>query len=266
MGISDDISPKRSHHRTHSYIYSSPEEKPIAKTPNFVEVKKEETKSEPDIAKNVPDLGDEFFANNQRRRMAENNEIEKDQKPSKKKNHFSGWILLILLLGLSGFLVYQNFQKLKHIFKPDTPTSTTTTSDKTSEELDTYTSEIQPQDYTTGNAATAETATTGSTATASTATTTAFDKTALKIQVLNGNGVTGSAVAIKKTLETAGFKVASTANAGNFAYATTFVYYKTGQEEGANLIKTALPDKSVTVKNSDTLVKTYDIVVIVGKK
>lgn len=262
MGISDDIAPKRSHRRLHSYSSYSPKDEPVAKTTDFVKIEKEEDQYKPPISEIISDASDDFFARDQKKTKTEPVPKDENHKTTRNGKRLSGWILVILLICLSVFLVINNFQKIKRLFVKNIQ-KTTTTSNQTNDTLDTYVSEIKPQDYT-DTTAPPTTAPTNSTATANTAA--VFDKTTLKIQILNGNGITNSASLIKKTLETAGFKIASTGNASNFAYADTFVYYKTGKEEGANLIKDALKDRTVIIEKSDTKVKTYDIVVVIGKK
>jgi cytoskeletal protein RodZ len=265
MGISDDITPKHSYHRPRSYSNSKKVEEPVADmTTDFVKIQKEQHAKEQHSSKIIADASDDFFENNYNRYKTEDTAQKSDnKKTSQRAKAVSSWILAILLIGLSAFLVVTNFQKIKHLFNLDTPKTTTNTPVSTDSSLDTYVSEIKPQDYT--DPATATTPTTTTTP-AATTTTAPFDKTALKMQVLNGSGVTGSASAVKKILETAGFKIASTGNASNFAYAKTFVYYKTGKEEGANLVKEALKSRVVTVEKSDTKAKTFDIVVVIGKE
>ncbi len=263
MGISDDITPKRSYRRVQSHSSYTPKEDDVAEATDFVKIKREENPPKLEASKIFSDASDDFFANDRRKEKIEDNNKDKDKKTAKKNNHLSSWIIAVFLVCLSVFLAINNFQKIKRLFKLDNIINTTSITEQTTEKLDTYVSEIKPQDYT--DSTSVET-NTSDTATDTTKTVTAFDKTSLKIQVLNGNGVTNSASLIKKTLETAGFKVYSTGNASNFAYVKTFVYYKTGKEEGANLIKDTLKDKVVTVEKSDTKAKTYDIVVVVGKQ
>jgi cytoskeletal protein RodZ len=266
MGISDDITPKHSYHRPRSYSNSKKAEEPVADTTtDFVKIQKEQHAREQHSSKIIADASDDFFENNYNRYKAQDTVQKSNNKETNQKaKAVSGWILAILLIGLSAFLVVTNFQKIKHLFNLDTAKTTTNTPVSTDSSLDTYVSEIKPQDYT--DPATATTPTTTTAPAATTATTAIFNKAGLKMQVLNGSGVTGSASAIKKILETAGFKIASTGNASNFAYAKTFVYYKTGKEEGANLVKEALKSRVVTVEKSDTKAKTFDIVVVIGKE
>jgi hypothetical protein len=60
--------------------------------------------------------------------------------------------------------------------------------------------------------------------------------------------------------------VKNAANAKKFTYISTYVYYKSGKEAEANLVKDALPDREILLEQSDSLTTGYDIVIVVGKK
>lgn len=82
----------------------------------------------------------------------------------------------------------------------------------------------------------------------------------LRVQVLNGNGVGGSASAMSRTLESLGFRVESIGNADNQAHATTIVIVPQGSDSG-DLIVSALGFGVVEFGDVD---KDYDAIVVVG--
>jgi len=86
------------------------------------------------------------------------------------------------------------------------------------------------------------------------------DKSTIVISVLNGSGIKNSASSV------AGFNVKSTGNARSFNYAKTFIYYKDGKQEAANLVKDALTGRQTEASLNNSLVgNVYDVVVVVGK-
>jgi hypothetical protein len=92
-----------------------------------------------------------------------------------------------------------------------------------------------------------------------------IDKSSFTIRVSNGNGISGSAYQVTKTLKTAGFNVVSTGNASTFNNKTTVVYYKPTKDREAAEVMNALSSRSVSVEESTTL-SAYDILVVVGAK
>lgn len=245
MGISDDIVPhiRRGQHHSLDHDIEHRGSSPASSSLDEVNEPRKEITS--------VKIDDNFFT-----------EKEAETPPPKqKKAKNSGrawkWIFTLLVILVVGFVIFSNFKNIKGLFSKDSPKTTTTTSTDTSTA---DTPAIQSQDYTTPDV-TAPATVTQDTSTA----TTTVGKSALKIQVLNGNGISGSGVAIKKILVTAGYTVSSTGNAKNFNYENTIVYYKTGKDASATLIKEALVGRTVTLEKSDDIVKTYDIVVVVGK-
>ena len=82
----------------------------------------------------------------------------------------------------------------------------------------------------------------------------------IRIQVLNGNGITGAAGRMSATLEEAGFEVASLGNADSRDYTTTAVLVPAGSDAGERIV-TELGFGVVEVGSVDN---GYDAVVIVG--
>lgn len=82
----------------------------------------------------------------------------------------------------------------------------------------------------------------------------------LRLQVLNGNGVSGSAGDMSETLAGAGFAVGRIGDASNKDYSTTTVIVPSGSSNGS-LILSAIGFGQVVVGNVDS---GYDAIVIVG--
>jgi len=112
-------------------------------------------------------------------------------------------------------------------------------------------------------------ATVASTTTATslaTAVSSTFKYTSESIRVANGNGISGEGAKIKKILEDAGFKVASVGNA-NKNYDQTVIFYKNGQKNLAEALKSAINSKyTAELTESDSTVGTYDAVIALGAK
>jgi len=96
---------------------------------------------------------------------------------------------------------------------------------------------------------------------------TAIDKSQISISVLNGSGIKLAAKTASDILVANGFTIKYTGNASSFNYQKTYIYFKTGKEAEANLVKQALEDSySVLLKESNTVTgNLYDLVVVTGK-
>lgn len=82
----------------------------------------------------------------------------------------------------------------------------------------------------------------------------------LRLEVLNGNGTTGSAGEMSERLESMGFEVASVGNAGSSSYEETTVVVPEGSDDGSAIVS-ALGFGVVSFGSVDN---GYDAVVIVG--
>ncbi len=98
--------------------------------------------------------------------------------------------------------------------------------------------------------------------------TSSVDKSAVKVRVLNGSGVTGKAATVKDLLETAGWKVASIGNADDSSFKDTEVKTKDKAKDYLEVIIKDLSDKysAVAAKGSLDSTASADIEVIVGSK
>lgn len=94
------------------------------------------------------------------------------------------------------------------------------------------------------------------------------NKSAISISVLNGSGVKLAANSLASILTADGFTIKYTGNAKSFSYQSTIVYFKTGKESEADLVKSTLESKyQVSNENNDVITGSlYDIVVVAGKK
>lgn len=91
------------------------------------------------------------------------------------------------------------------------------------------------------------------------------DKSSIKLKVLNGNGISGSAATLADVLKTNGFIVDSVTNASRFTYQNTTIYYNTGKSAESELVKQTLANYSVLTYENPTVAGNYDIIVVVGK-
>lgn len=257
MGINNDIRPKT------SYRYQ-PKHNTV---PVKVDSEEPNEDSDPELDQATDHLssfdhyedssqpGDSFFDES---KEGQKHRAEAEQKTHHKAGFPWGKLLLwLLVLAVAGTLLYRNWSLLYHLVFPEQNQAVTDTS------LDNYTSTSSSTTDSTASS-TATTTTTAPVATTAPAATT--DKT-FRIEVLNGNGIAGSADKVSDTLTAAGFTVSKVANARSFSYASTYIYYKTGKEASAALIKAALPTRTTIEKLSDSVTGTlYDVVVVVGAK
>ncbi len=285
MGISDDIRPRKSMRaqETHSFVHETkPEPAPEEEIDDTIEEENDEEDTEEIKVKSLDreEIKNSFFQNIPIKENKKETTISKDiseggkseevvsETEVKKFDHLLNLFLWIVCGLLFATLIYINFDEIKSVFvREETKNSDTAKVTINKPNLEVYTGTVA-----TGTAAT--TGTTGITAaTGSTATTgvttepiaTTIDKKAIKMNVLNGNGISNSAVLVKNILVKAGFTVSSVTNAKKFTYPTTIVYYKTGKEAEAELVKDALSTRSVTTELYDGI-GSLDVQVVVGKK
>lgn len=177
---------------------------------------------------------------------------------AKKGNPMTKWVILLVLI-LIALLAWQNWDKISSLIGLNNQNSA-----KEDANLEEYNSSVSGTDYTTGSTPT-DTSGASTSPEATQSQTPTIDKSQITIQILNGNGITGSAASVKNTLVSAGFTVDSVLNAYKFTYQTSIIYYKTGQSAEADAIKQALPNRQLELINDDEIAGNYDIVVVVGK-
>lgn len=95
-----------------------------------------------------------------------------------------------------------------------------------------------------------------------------FKKDEIKIQVLNGSGVSGAAGKAKTLLEVAGYKNVDTGNASMSDLAQTEIAIKADKKEYLDLVIKDLAKSYSAVEATKPLVATskYDLVITLGKK
>lgn len=269
MGISDDISFKKDNLPT-----KKRSDKPLG--PDEIKIRHSKDEEEDNSRYEHAQMEDDFFDDHKSRYLRQEpeenveepeNEPEDELKakydeedyhqPKKHGNPMTKWVVLLILV-LIALLVWQNWSKIsKAIGWGDNTTSNDAS-------LPNYNSSTKGTDYTSSSTGT-DTSTSTSTPSTSPATTPSIDKSKITIQILNGNGVKGSAAAVKTQLVNAGFTVDSVKNALKFSYPSSIIYYKTGKSAEADLVKSTLADRQSELTNDDKIVGNYDIVIVVGK-
>lgn len=257
MGISDDIKPKKSPRKTED----------DAKDPDEIIIHHREPEIEYPFSQDaeLEQREEDFFSSDYPKENI-NKPIEKEPDArsnlGKRGNPMTKWVIILIII-LVGLLIWQNYSKIIEITGLKKLLNSSNESD-----LESYNSDMQGTDYTSQVNSNSNSATTNSdqnqTSTATTATPT-IDKSAITIEILNGNGISGSAGSVKDQLTGAGFTVDKVANAYNFNYEKTIVYFKTGKNTEADLIKNALSNRQCETSNDDSVVGNYDIVVVVGQ-
>jgi cytoskeletal protein RodZ len=300
MGISDDIRPKRPRKRNGVSI----ETKPVLTVSDEPKEDLEKVTAEKDPAtlffEKKKELKKEIDSNIAKTEESPNPvalETPNEQDPSEetiasptvvlpqdmpRKKSFWGWIIWPIILIIAGFLIYKNLDQIKkfirvkfldttstqtisndnrqvHIYTPDTDTSTGTTDSASS---NTSTESSSFADSTTTPSTTTNTGTS-----ATTTPTTTIAKSSIKIEILNGSGITGAAATVKTAMETAGLTISYVGNAKNYNYNSTYIYYNSAKEAEARLVNETLSKTRTTVlEASNTIAKNYDVVIVVGKK
>lgn len=93
-----------------------------------------------------------------------------------------------------------------------------------------------------------------------------IDKGAIKIDVLNGNGIKGEATIVANALKQSGYDVKRAENANNYNYAQTELRYKKGNKEAADLLAKDLSQYyPCTLKENLSANFSSDIVLVLGK-
>jgi len=270
MGISDDIRlTKKS-----SAEKKPPKEKPLDPDEIKVRYSREEDGVDDNSLKHRrSQMEDDFFGDRgAKHRTSETESVQKEpdkeepgvrykekdyHQPKKHGNPMAKWVVLLILI-LIALLVWQNWSKISKAIGWGSE------SESSNESLPSYSSTTEGTDYTSGTTSTNTTPNTADQTTPAAAAP-AIDKTKITIQVLNGNGISGSANHVKTQLVTAGFTVDSVKNALKFTYQSSIIYYKTGKNAEADLVKNALTERQSELTNNDSVVGNYDIVVVVGK-
>lgn len=258
MGIGGDIKPKK----VYRYKTSSHRD-PFDLQHEKEKIHNEDKPADANKSDKIEEIEDDFFH--------DYNTIKSKKKVHKEHNS-DGFlfqklnaknITWLLVIALAVIVIYQNFDSIKALV---TKTDNVSVNNNTNEDFyEGVIANANTNSYlnnsnlnTNANANQNTNSIASSTAT--------FDKSAVTLQVLNGNGVAGSADAVAAILTAAGFTPAKSGNARKFTYPESIIYFKTGEEASANAVKTALPNLTTTLTNSDSIVEKYDVIVVVGKK
>jgi hypothetical protein len=161
------------------------------------------------------------------------------------------WLALLIasiVIGGVGYMLAQRNLQSWLALEPTAAPTATPTATPTPEPTPTPTSTPEP------------TATPTATPTPS-----SVDPAKVTLRVLNGTTTTGAAAKAETVIEKAGFTVRTIGNAKNQDYATTQVYYATGQKAAAEAVKESLTGYDVTITES-SLANPDMILVVVGSK
>jgi len=254
MGIGNDIRPKNQHKERRSTLGSrekagTKDESTIKKPETIIELEnnstanpeREKNQTQKDVNVTLKSNDDSFF----------------DSKQESNGENDSGLKVVIVLLSillLFGALFAYIF------FSPNTPTTEPDTTENQSDTPSTSTTEADQKTL----ELSLEVPETPKPAATPAPTVTTPDPAKITVQVLNGNGIKGSAQTVADLLNTSGFKVGKATNANSFSYAQTIIYYKTGKTEELELVKKTLA-KSVLEELNNTLTGNNDILIVVGK-
>jgi len=278
MGISDDIKPKRSsysghdHYSNSDHLFDDLDDIEIKK-PAFHHSAAEHQRKEYESRE---DLENEFFANQIHKKEEPKHydpDEEEPEQPQKHTHHkhkngrFAKVMIWFMVLALAGLLVWQNKSDIITLVKEKVLKEKTASSPVEDQKTDDYYSgETTSNTNSNANNNSNTNAVNTNAATAQTAAPSSINKAGVKIEILNGNGIKNSGAKLKSDLVSAGFTIEKTANAKNFNYATTLIYYKTGKDAEADLVKSTITGKDVTMENNDTLAGAYDVVIVLGAK
>lgn len=265
MGISDDIRPKKRLGFSNNPSFS---------THNHFKPQEQETEQEIESTEKTDKievnsvLADDFFDSNltENKKNTEDKNAkkakQKEKKPSRigkflKTIFLNRWLYAFLISALVISILWYHYPAIKALFFDDVKKEENTTpKDDSTDQI--YQSEITPTNYTSE-------AETSAPSTESQTMEQVIDKSTIQIKILNGNGVRGSADQVKAELVSKGFTIKELGNAKVFTYTNSIIYYKTGKEGEAALVKENLDNQNAVLTLSDTIVGSYDIVLVVGK-
>jgi len=270
MGISNDIRPNhRQHHQTPKKESEKPREDDDVPAKRRIKASEPEKEKEPETINLTTESKEDdreskeneaFFG-----RAREENPAQQPPQADLPRwiSYLILWLIAAVLLVVLIIINWSTINSLWQTKSTSGSTASSTVTPPTSSTSSTSSTTSGTADIETGSVVSTGVAlTTGSTATGATTV-----KSTLKINLLNGSGVSGAAATAKATLLAAGYTIAHTGNARTFSYTSSMIYYHTGKDAQAALVKVALPALSTTLQLNDTVTgTTYDLVVVVGKK
>lgn len=188
-----------------------------------------------------------------------------------RKSHLLTIIIILFVLLLTALLILQNFDQIKELIGIKSEVSTTDKPISNGVEV-IGNEDIKPADSASESssqpaASTPTTTTPAATppaATAPAATTPAASVSDLKVKVLNGNGIAGSAASVKSKLEAAGYTVSTLTNASRFTYTKTIIYFNANKQTEATALAAVLSDRQTETILNASVAGTFDLVVVVG--
>lgn len=95
-----------------------------------------------------------------------------------------------------------------------------------------------------------------------------LERSDLKIEVLNGSGVPGTAAKAADFLEELGYQKPATGNADSYDYSSTIIKIKESKQDYLPILKEDLSEKYTLSEEVDTLDEDedFDVVIIIGKE
>lgn len=251
MGISDDIKPRKYRR--------------IVELAEIEERKRESKTTHGFFSENLSTDNDDFFdgtpiKNNKkkihRKKRAKYNQPEKEGK----QHLIYTSVIVFVVVFLIGIIVWQNFSTIKSFFDG----STKEANDKSLNEiLNVSSNTIKKSDEVIKN----EDEQPRSDESDEEKTEPTINKSAISISVLNGSGIKLAAKELSDVLTSNGFTIKYLGNAKSFNYQQTIIYYKSGKEAEANLIKSSIESSYDTVmtESDATVGNLYDLVIVAGK-
>ncbi|EKD55979.1 MAG: hypothetical protein ACD_58C00324G0011 [uncultured bacterium] len=92
-----------------------------------------------------------------------------------------------------------------------------------------------------------------------------FDKSQVKIRILNGSKSAGAANTAKEKLIANGYVIDSVGTAKN-KYNVTTIYYNKNKKDIATMVQLVLENQNTLLEENVTLTANYDILIVIGSK
>lgn len=87
----------------------------------------------------------------------------------------------------------------------------------------------------------------------------------LRVEISNGNGVTGMAARLRGFLQEKGARIVRLTNADEFSYVNSTIYYRGGMRESAEALAATFPTHAIRLQQSDRLADWVDARLRIGR-
>lgn len=287
MGIANDITPKIKQPTKETKI-EEPKEAEIIQEPdlNHIEIPIDKTGIHKPVYEDIfhdhynpfEHVEDNHSFENEKEHDFQSFFNQKEASQKHKKSHWFLYIFVTFIVGFLSLLAYQNYDIILEKLGLKDKVHNSDNSSTTNKGVEI----INGQDYTDSSGSAdldsinetsssfndetdIATTDTSSNSTSPTTTTPTINKSSISIKVLNGNGISGSAAAIKNILVAAGYTIGTVTNASRFTYTNTILYYNSGKEAEAKLIATDLSNRKTELYENSQIAGSNDVIVVVGK-